>query len=89
MGKESRTVAKTPFPFANVRGTTEAGSAAVFLMGYREPDLSLRLKRFDLDLLEKFIRETGTKPEPQVKLTISRSGLPQNLTMMVLQPKPN
>jgi hypothetical protein len=41
---------KTPFTFSNVRGTSEAGGMAVFLLGYREPDLRLRLKRLDLGL---------------------------------------
>jgi hypothetical protein len=40
----------TPFYFANVRGTSEAGAMAVFLLGYREPDLRLRFSRLDLDL---------------------------------------
>jgi hypothetical protein len=40
----------TPFRFCNVRGTNEAGAMAVFLLGYREPDLRLRLSRLDLDL---------------------------------------
>jgi hypothetical protein len=40
----------TPFRFANVRGTNEAGGMAVFLLGYREPDLRLRFARLDLDL---------------------------------------
>lgn len=35
---------RTPFAFGNVRGTSEAGAMAVFLLGYREPDLSLRPK---------------------------------------------
>jgi hypothetical protein len=41
---------RTPFRFANVRGTSEAGGMAVFLLGFREPDLRLRLSRLDLDL---------------------------------------
>jgi hypothetical protein len=41
---------RTPFHFCNVRGTNEAGSMAVFLLGYREPNLDRRLKRIDLDL---------------------------------------
>ena len=41
---------KTAFRFSNVRGTSEAGGMAVFLIGYREPNLSLRLTRRDLDL---------------------------------------
>jgi len=41
---------RTPFVFSNVRGTSEAGGMAVFLLGYREPDLKLRLSRIELDL---------------------------------------
>jgi mono/diheme cytochrome c family protein len=41
---------RTPFVFGNVRGTSEAGGMAVFLLGYREPDLRLRGKPVDLDL---------------------------------------
>ncbi|HEV3258276.1 MAG TPA: hypothetical protein VG013_15460 [Gemmataceae bacterium] len=40
---------RTPFVFSNVRGTTEAGSMAVFLLSFRDPDLSVRLP-VDLDL---------------------------------------
>src|SRR5262245_7148453 len=42
--------AKTPFTFSQVRGTSEAGGMAVYLLGFREPSLSLRLVRRDLDL---------------------------------------
>jgi mono/diheme cytochrome c family protein len=41
---------RTPFRFGNLRGTNEAGSMAVFLLGYREPDLSVRVKPVDLEL---------------------------------------
>jgi mono/diheme cytochrome c family protein len=41
---------RTPFTFTNVRGTTEAGSMAVYLLEMREPDLKLRSPRLDLDL---------------------------------------
>lgn len=41
---------KTPFVFGNVRGTSEAGAMAVFLLSYREPDLSIRLQPLDLGL---------------------------------------
>ncbi len=33
---------KLPFTFSNVRGTSEAGSFAVYLLGFREPDLSMK-----------------------------------------------
>jgi hypothetical protein len=41
---------KLPFAFSNVRGTNEAGAMAVFLLGWREPDLSLRKSKLDLGL---------------------------------------
>lgn len=41
---------KLPFHFSNVRGTSEAGGMAVYLLGLRNPDLSLRTPRLDLDL---------------------------------------
>ncbi|HZV05361.1 MAG TPA: hypothetical protein VE999_09785 [Gemmataceae bacterium] len=41
---------RTPFQFCNVRGTNEAGAMAVYLLGYREPNLDRRLQRIDLDL---------------------------------------
>jgi mono/diheme cytochrome c family protein len=41
---------RSPMTFTRVRGTSEAGGMAVFLLGYREPDLALRLTRLDLDL---------------------------------------
>jgi processive rubber oxygenase RoxA-like protein len=40
----------TPFRLGNVRGTSEANGMAVFLLGYREPDLNLRVKPVDLEL---------------------------------------
>jgi RoxA-like, cytochrome c-like len=33
---------KLPFTFSNVRGTSEAGSFAVYLLGFREPDLKMK-----------------------------------------------
>src|SRR5262249_30800763 len=41
---------KTPFVFSNVRGTSEAGSMAVYLLARPEPDLSLRKQPLDLGL---------------------------------------
>lgn len=42
--------AKAPFQFTRVRGTTEAGAMSVYLIGYREPDLNLRLSFRNLGL---------------------------------------
>ncbi len=38
------------FQFTRVRGTSEAGAMAVFLLGLREPDLSMRGSKLDLGL---------------------------------------
>jgi len=42
--------ARTPFRFGNVRGTSEAGGMAVYLLGYRNPDLSMHSPRQELGL---------------------------------------
>jgi hypothetical protein len=41
---------KLPFTFSNARGTSEAASMAVYLLSYRNTDLTLRLKALDLAL---------------------------------------
>lgn len=40
--------ARLPFTFSQVRGTTEAGAMGVYLLGRRNPDLTLRIKSLDL-----------------------------------------
>lgn len=49
---------KTPFAFANVRGTTEAGGFAVYLLGWREPDLRLRTSWQNLGLSDDLCEDT-------------------------------
>ncbi len=41
---------KTPIQFSRTRGTNEAAAAAVFLISYREPNLSPRFIPYDLEL---------------------------------------
>jgi mono/diheme cytochrome c family protein len=41
---------RSPHVFCNVRGTSEAGGMSVFLLSLRNPDLTLRTPRLDLDL---------------------------------------
>jgi mono/diheme cytochrome c family protein len=41
---------RTPFVFGHVRGTSEAGAMAVYLIARRDPDLKLRLPGLDLGL---------------------------------------
>jgi mono/diheme cytochrome c family protein len=48
---------KLPFTFSNVRGTSEAGSFAVYLLGFREPDLKMK-EWTDLGLHEDLCEDT-------------------------------
>ncbi len=41
----------------------------------------------DLEPLERFLKETGAKPEPQARLQMSRTQLPAELTVIVLEPR--
>jgi mono/diheme cytochrome c family protein len=41
---------KLPFVFSNMRGTSEAGAMAVYLLGWRHSDLHIRTSRPDLGL---------------------------------------
>lgn len=41
---------RTPHVFSHVRGTSEAGAMAVFLLSLRDPDLKLRKERLDFGL---------------------------------------
>jgi hypothetical protein len=41
-----------------------------------------------LEPLESFLKETSSRPEPLAKVSVSRSTLPQDLTVMILEPKP-
>src|SRR6266851_9902576 len=50
MAKAEGGTGKLPFHFCNVRGTSEAGGFAVYLLGFREPDLRLRTKHVNLDI---------------------------------------
>ncbi len=50
LGRGSGSSGKTPFTFSNVRGTSEAGGMAIFLLSHREPNLTLRIKAVDLGL---------------------------------------
>ncbi|MCK9517933.1 MAG: MBL fold metallo-hydrolase [Dehalococcoidia bacterium] len=40
-----------------------------------------------LDPLDKFLKETGSKPEPEPKITITKTQLPTELTVRVLEPR--
>jgi mono/diheme cytochrome c family protein len=50
MGKAGGGSGKTPIPFSHVRGTSEAGNFALFLLSYRHPDLKMRVPPLDLGM---------------------------------------
>lgn len=50
-------------------------------MGYRT---GIELNE-SFEPLDRFLKETGLKPQPEAKLTISRSSLPSDLTLRVLE----
>ncbi len=45
------------------------------------------VETMDLDPIDSFLKETGTKPAPQPRLSVTRSNLPADLTVMVLEPR--
>jgi len=57
LGKASGGNGKLPFTFGRVRGTSEAGAMAVFLLSFREPDLKLTFKPLDLGLRDDLIED--------------------------------
>lgn len=70
------------------------GRAAQDVMTAIDPNIAIPMnyktdsEKMDLEPLDRFIKETGAKVEPQVRLQITKSGLPSDLAVMVLQPKP-
>jgi mono/diheme cytochrome c family protein len=93
LGRASGSSGRTPFVFSNVRGTSEAGGMAVFLLSYREPDLGVRLKPVDLDLRDdlcedvpawwllkkkKTMYHTGTTPARSVRSIMQFMNSPLN-----------
>jgi L-ascorbate metabolism protein UlaG (beta-lactamase superfamily) len=70
-----------------------APNVAADLMTKIEPRIAIPMnyktggETLALEPLESFLKETGNRPEPQQKINVSRSGLPSDLTVMVLEPK--
>lgn len=65
---------RTPFHFTNVRGTTEAGGMAVFLLEVREPDLKLRTSRLNLGLKDDLCEDPPAWWLLQKKKTMYHTG---------------
>ena len=65
---------KLPFTFSNVRGTTEAGSFAVYLLGFRTPDLAFKSPRQELDLHDDLCEDVPPWWVLKKKKTMYHSG---------------
>jgi hypothetical protein len=65
---------KTPFTYCNVRGTSEAAAFSVYLLGLREPDLSLRFSRKDLGLRDDLCEDTPAWWLMKKKRTLYHTG---------------
>ena len=74
-------------------GNSMGGTAASDVMTAIDPQIAIPMhfktdaETLELEPIEKFLKETGAKPEPQPRLQVTRSSLPSNLTVMLLQPK--
>lgn len=68
-------------------------AAAADVMTRIEPKIAIPMhyragpERLELDGLEKFLAETGARAEAQPKLSLTRSGLPADLAVVVLEPR--
>jgi L-ascorbate metabolism protein UlaG (beta-lactamase superfamily) len=61
---------------------TTIDPAIVIPMNYKT-----EAEQLELDPLDKFLSESGSRPEPEQKLTVNRSTMPQVLTLKVLLPR--
>jgi mono/diheme cytochrome c family protein len=74
MGKASGGRGKTPIVFSNVRGTSEAGNFAVFLLGFRHPDLKLRIPPVKFELREVLCEDVPAWWHLKKKRTMYHTG---------------
>jgi L-ascorbate metabolism protein UlaG (beta-lactamase superfamily) len=74
-------------------GNSIGGAAAADVMTRIDPRVAIPMnyktmfETMDLEPLENFLKETGSKPEPQQRVQFSKTQLPQDLTVMVLEPR--
>ena len=74
-------------------GISLSGSSVTDVMETIDPHIAIPMhyktpvETAELDFLDAFLKETGLKPEPQEKLQLTRSSVPEELTVQVLSPK--
>jgi len=74
-------------------GKSLAAPAAAVAMTTIDPHIVIPMnyrtenETAELDLLERFIKETGSRAEPLPRLQVTKNTLPADLTVMYLQPR--
>jgi hypothetical protein len=74
-------------------GNSLAAAAAADIMTTVDPRVAVPMnyktpvESLDLAPLDSFIKETGTKAEPQQRVQYTKAGLPQDLTVVFLEPR--
>ncbi len=84
MAKADGLTGKLPFTFSNVRGTTEAGGFGVFLLGFRNPDLTLRTPRKELGLRDDLCEDVPAWWLMKKKKTIYHTGATDSRSVRTL-----
>lgn len=75
---------KLPFTFSNARGTNEAGAFGVYLLGFRNPDLSLKGEWTDLDLRDDLCEDVPAWWHMRKKKTIYYGGATDSRSVRTL-----
>ncbi|MFM8272957.1 MAG: hypothetical protein ACKODX_11565 [Gemmata sp.] len=75
---------KLPFTFTNVRGTSEAGGFGVYLLGFRNPDLTLRTPRKELGLRDDECEDAPAWWLMKKKRTIYHTGATDSRSVRTL-----
>jgi hypothetical protein len=75
---------KLPFTFTNVRGTSEAGGFGVYLLGFRNSDLSLRTPRKELGLHDDLCEDVPAWWLMKKKKTIYHTGATDSRSVRTL-----
>jgi hypothetical protein len=84
MAKADGLSGKTPFTFSNVRGTSEAGGFGVYLLGFRNPDLSIRTPRKELGLHDDLCEDVPAWWLMKKKKTIYYTGATDSRSVRTL-----
>lgn len=70
-----------------------SGALAQDVMTTIDPGIAIPMnyktdaEKLQLDGLDRFLKETGSKAEPQARLNVTRSQVPSELTLTILEPR--